>query len=94
MRERNRLERSISAYRALENELNDSVGLIEMAEAETRATNAREAAHTRELAINRQQQQIVFDREQVTLLDERGGLMASELATIEGRRRLSSILFA
>jgi peptide chain release factor 2 len=34
MRERNRLERSISAYRALENELNDSVGLIEMAEAE------------------------------------------------------------
>src|SRR5258705_9860628 len=34
MRERNRLERSISAYRALENELHDSVGLIEMAEAE------------------------------------------------------------
>jgi peptide chain release factor 2 len=34
MRERNRLERSISAYRAVENELNDSVGLIEMAEAE------------------------------------------------------------
>ena len=33
MRERNRLERSISAYRAVENELNDSVGLIEMAEA-------------------------------------------------------------
>ncbi len=34
MRERNRLERSIATYRALENELNDSVGLIEMAEAE------------------------------------------------------------
>jgi peptide chain release factor 2 len=34
MRERNRLDRAISAYRALENELNDSVGLIEMAEAE------------------------------------------------------------
>ena len=34
MRERNRLDRSISAYRALENELTDSVGLIEMAEAE------------------------------------------------------------
>jgi peptide chain release factor 2 len=34
MRERNRLERSISSYRAVENELNDSVGLIEMAEAE------------------------------------------------------------
>ena len=35
MRERNRLERSISAYRALENEFNDAVGLIEMAEAES-----------------------------------------------------------
>jgi len=34
MRERNRLDRSISTYRALENELNDSVGLIELAEAE------------------------------------------------------------
>jgi peptide chain release factor 2 len=34
MRERNRLDGAISAYRALENELNDSVGLIEMAEAE------------------------------------------------------------
>jgi len=34
MRERNRLDRAISTCRALENELNDSVGLIEMAEAE------------------------------------------------------------
>jgi len=34
MRERNRLDRSISTYRALETELNDSVGLIELAEAE------------------------------------------------------------
>ena len=34
MRERNRLDRAISTYRALENELNDSVGLIELAEAE------------------------------------------------------------
>ena len=34
MRERNRLDRAISSYRVVENELNDSVGLIEMAEAE------------------------------------------------------------
>jgi len=34
MRERNRLDRAISTYRALDSELNDSVGLIEMAEAE------------------------------------------------------------
>ena len=38
---------------------------IELAEAEARATAAREAAHARELAINRQQQQIAFDREQI-----------------------------
>ena len=34
MRERNRLDRSISAYRSVENQFNDSVGLIELAEAE------------------------------------------------------------
>ena len=34
MRERNRLERAISAYRSLENQLFDSLGLIELAEAE------------------------------------------------------------
>jgi peptide chain release factor 2 len=34
MRERNRLERAISAYRALEQEHRDSVGLLELAESE------------------------------------------------------------
>ena len=34
MRERNRLDRSIATYRTAENELNDSVGLIELAESE------------------------------------------------------------
>jgi peptide chain release factor 2 len=34
MRERNRLERAVTACRTLENELHDAVGLIEMAEAE------------------------------------------------------------
>ncbi len=34
MRERNRLDRAISAYRNLENQVNDSLGLIELAEAE------------------------------------------------------------
>jgi peptide chain release factor 2 len=34
MRERNRLDRAIATYRELENELADTVGLIEMAEAE------------------------------------------------------------
>jgi peptide chain release factor 2 len=34
MRERNRLERAISAYRSLENQFSDSLGLIELSEAE------------------------------------------------------------
>jgi chromosome segregation protein len=67
---------------------------IEMAEAENRATQAREAAHARELAINRQQQQIVFDREQVTSLDERGAAIASEVATIEARREPARLALA
>ena len=37
-----------------------------------RATASREAAHARELAINRQQQQIAFDREQVAGARRRG----------------------
>src|SRR5712671_4129629 len=44
---------------------------IELVEAETRATQSREAAHARELAITRQQQQIAFDREQIAALDGR-----------------------
>ncbi len=67
---------------------------IEMAEAETRATDAREVAHARDLAINRQQQQIAFDREQVTALEERGAAMASEVATIEARREPARIALA
>ena len=59
---------------------------IEMAEAEARATGAREAAHARELAINRHQQQIAFDREQVATLDDRSTGIAAEVATIEARR--------
>jgi chromosome segregation protein len=67
---------------------------IEMAEAEARATDAREAAHSRELAMNRQQQQIVFDREQVASLDERSAIMASEVATIEARREPARLALA
>ena len=67
---------------------------IEMAKAETRATTARELAHARELAINRQQQQIVFDRKQVTSLDERGAAVASEIAMIEARRDPARVALA
>ena len=59
---------------------------IELAEAESRATAAREAAHARELDINRLQQQIVFDKEQVEALGERAGAIGSELEALNARR--------
>ena len=59
---------------------------IELAEAETRATNAREAAHACELAITRQQQQIAFDREQIGVLEARATTVAEELEQVEARR--------
>ena len=67
---------------------------LAMAEAETQATHAREAAHACELAINRQQQQIAFDREQITSLDERGATMTSEAATLEARREPARVALA
>src|SRR5690348_2489592 len=51
---------------------------IELVESESRATAAREAAHARELAIARQQQQIVFEQEQIETLTARAEMVASE----------------
>jgi chromosome segregation protein len=59
---------------------------IELVEAESRATERREAAHARELAINRQQQQIAFDREQIEGLETRATGIAAELAALDARR--------
>src|SRR2546425_3377787 len=59
---------------------------IELAEAESRATTTREAAHARELAITRQQQQSAFDREQVQSLTARTDAVEAELEALEGRR--------
>jgi chromosome segregation protein len=59
---------------------------IELVEAESRATTAREAAHAREIAINRLQQQIAFDHEQITMLESRATTSVSELALLEARR--------
>ena len=56
---------SVAAARVAEVETDLGRLRIELAEAEARATGSREAAHARELAITRQQQQIAFDREQV-----------------------------
>jgi len=59
---------------------------IELAEAETTATSAREAAHARELEIGRLQQQAAFEREQVTGLTAAIEELGTELAALEARR--------
>jgi chromosome segregation protein len=59
---------------------------IELAEAESQATASREAAHARELAIARRQQQIAIDGDQVQTLDARAATVGAELEALEGRR--------
>jgi len=77
---------SVAAARVAEVESDLARLRIELVEAESTATQSRETAHARELAINRQQQQILFDREQVQLLDERTTTIAAELDGLEARR--------
>jgi chromosome segregation protein len=59
---------------------------IELVETEARATATRESAHARELAINRLQQQIQFDRDQKQALAARVAMLRSEVEAIERRR--------
>lgn len=59
---------------------------IELVEAESRATACREAAHTRELAINRLQQQRGFDTEQIASLTARSAALVTELEAVEARQ--------
>jgi chromosome segregation protein len=77
---------SVAAARVAEVEVDLGRLRIELVEAESRATRTREAAHARELAINRQQQQIAFDREQVHSLTARANAVAAELDALESRR--------
>jgi chromosome segregation protein len=59
---------------------------IELAESEAGALTARESAHARELEINRRQQQIAFDSEQIDALRVRAEAMTAELSALEARR--------
>jgi chromosome segregation protein len=59
---------------------------IELVEAESRATGAREMAHASELAIHSQQQQTAFDREQIQTFEARATTLASELEALEVKR--------
>jgi chromosome segregation protein len=59
---------------------------IELAEAESIATRTREDAHALELGINREQQQIAFDREQLQAFDGRTASIEAERLALEARR--------
>ena len=59
---------------------------IHLVESEAGATIAREAVHACELDINRRQQQIEFNREQIAGLGLRVEEVRGELATLEARR--------
>jgi chromosome segregation protein len=75
-----------AAARVAEKEAHLARVRIELVEAESSSTSAREAAHARELSINRREQQIAFDREQIETLSARATSMAAELQVIEARR--------
>ena len=59
---------------------------IELAEAEAAAARVREAAHARELEINRRQQQIALDTQQAEMLQTRSDELELERATLDARR--------
>jgi chromosome segregation protein len=59
---------------------------LELTEADSRTTAAREAAHAAELAIGRLQQQIAFDKQQVETLARAASDMQQEVESLEARR--------
>ncbi len=59
---------------------------LELVQAESAAGAARESAHARELDIDRQQNQISLNAQQLESLGVRSGEIAEELAAIEARR--------
>ncbi|HVS19331.1 MAG TPA: hypothetical protein VMT18_12070, partial [Planctomycetota bacterium] len=59
---------------------------IELAEADSRTTAAREAAHVSELECGRLQQQIAFDKQQVENLLAMAAEIAAEVLALENRR--------
>ncbi|PYQ98884.1 MAG: chromosome segregation protein SMC [Acidobacteria bacterium] len=67
---------------------------IELVEAESASTESRNAAHARELAITRQEQQLAFDRDQVQALEGRTMTVAAELEGLEVRREPASVMLA
>ena len=67
---------------------------IEVAEADSTATAARNRAHTHELEIQRTQQQVELNRQQVATLGGRIADLDGELASLETRREPQQALIA
>jgi len=65
---------------------------IALVGADERATAARESVHACELDINRQQQQIVFNREQIAAVERRSTEVEGELQALETRKGPSAAL--
>lgn len=80
-----------AAARVSEIEADFGRSRIELAEAESRATAAREVAHSAELAINRLQQQITFDGGQADSLEQRARTVAQEIELLDARREPASL---
>jgi len=59
---------------------------LEVTEGEAAATDTRERAHARELAIGRRQQQVDFDKQQIEELTRQAAAFEAEAADLEGRR--------
>jgi chromosome segregation protein len=59
---------------------------IDLAQAESKATALREAAHARELEIDRRQNQITFNQQQLEGLGQRSAEIADELGALGARR--------
>ena len=59
---------------------------LELMEADAATTDAREAAHARELEIGRLQQQVAFDRRQIEQLVASASDIDAEVRTLEARR--------
>ena len=88
-------EREASAAAAVAEAESDFTRVrMSLVDAEAKATAAREAVHGCELDINRRQQQIEFNREQVASLVVRGEEVRAELAALETRREPGRIMLA
>ena len=59
---------------------------MELGQAEHDASRVREAAHARELEVNRRQQQLALDTQQATMLETRTAELDVELRALEERR--------